>query len=31
MLFLTALNLGLIWLLLAIPLGMKTVTRTIKI
>jgi Zn-dependent protease len=31
MLFLTALNLGLIWLLLAIPLGVKTVTRTIKI
>jgi Zn-dependent protease len=31
MLFLTALNLGLIWLLLAIPLGVKTVTRTIRI
>jgi Zn-dependent protease len=31
MLFLTALNLGLIWLLLAIPLGVRTVTRTIKI
>jgi Zn-dependent protease len=31
MLFLTGLNLGLIWLLLAIPLGIKTVTRTIKI
>lgn len=31
MLFLTALNLGLIWLLLAIPLGIRTVTRTIKI
>lgn len=31
MLFLTALNLALIWLLLAIPLGKRTVTRTIKI
>jgi Zn-dependent protease len=31
MLFLTALNLGLIWLLLAVPLGMRTVSRTIRI
>jgi hypothetical protein len=28
---LTVLNLGLIWLLLAIPLGRRTVTRTIAI